>query len=351
MIDNNFILINRKDIDRYVWDTFVDLSDDAWLWHRFDLQDALCTWPNRQDMSFAVINPNEGNQIVAIVPFHFISYGVYRWLRLNKFDSMGGIACAPGLDKQYKRKILTFIVKKMMGLAKDNFAYEITISIPPMTTAFCGYRCPLVNPLLELGFENTLTQTWVVNLQQDKDRIWENMEKRARGAIRKAEKQGLIIHQATSKDLDTYYKLHCETYHRTGVRPHPKAYFEGIWNNFLSKNLVYILIAEKNDIPVAAENFGIYKQAAIYWTGASSDLGLSMQANSLLQWTAIQWMKDNNINFYETGEAFPHVTVGKLKGLNDFKKSFGGDLYPYYRGRMIINKNIFYLMDCLKRII
>jgi hypothetical protein len=350
MSDNNFIVINRQDIDRNVWDTFVDLSEEAWLWHRYDLQDALYTWPNRQDMSFAVVNPNQGNAIVAIVPFHLICYGVFRRLRLNKFDSTGGPACAPGLAKQYKRQILSFIVATMGELAKENFAYEITIAIPPMAPAFCGNRCPLVNPLLELGFENISTHTWVVNLQQGKDKLWQNMEKRARGAIRKAEKQGLSIHQAEDKDLDIYYTLHCETYHRTGVRPHPKAYFEDIWNNFLSKNLAYILIAEKNDIPVAAENFGIYKQAAIYWTGASSAQGLSMQVNSLLQWTAIQWLKDNNINFYETGEAFPHVTVGKLKGLNDFKKSFGGDLYPYYRGRMIINKNIFYLMNLLKRI-
>jgi len=349
MSENNFIVIRRQNIDRNDWDSFVDLSDEAWLWHRFDLQDALCTWPNRQDMSFAVVNPNQENAIVAIVPFHLICYGFYRWLRLNKFDSMGGIACAPGLDNRYKRKLLVFIVKKMWELAKENFAYEITVAISPMTPAFCGNRCPLVNPLLELGFENTLTQTWVVNLQQDKDLLWQNLEKRARGAIRKAEKQGMILRQATPNDVDTYYLLHCETYHRTGVKPHPKAYFEGIWKNFLSKKLAYILIAEKNGVPVAAENLGIYKHSAVYWTGASSAHGLSMQANSLMQWTAIQWMKENDICFYETGEAFPHLTYGKLKGLNDFKKSFGGDLYPYYRGRMIINKNIFNLMDILKR--
>jgi len=46
-------------------------------------------------------------------------------------------------------------------------------------------------------------------------------------------------------------------------------------------------------------------------------------------------MVDTEIARYETGEALPHVTEGKAKGLNDFKKSFGGKLYPFYRGRSI----------------
>jgi hypothetical protein len=30
------------------------------------------------------------------------------------------------------------------------------------------------------------------------------------------------------------------------------------------------------------------------------------------------------------------MNQGKLKGLNDFKKSFGGELYPFYRGQLIV---------------
>lgn len=349
MRDNEFIIIHRQDINRNVWDRFVDLSDEAWLWHRYDFQDTLCRWPNRQDMSFAVVNPHQGNKLVAIVPVHIISYGIFRWMGLNYFDSFGGPACASGLDPRYKRKLLSFIVGKMVEWANANHAYEITVELPPMAPAFCGDRCPVVNPLLKLGFENTLSQTWVVDLQQEKEKIWENMEARTRGAIRKAINQKILVRQAIATDVDDYYTLHCETYRRTGATPHPKEYFEAIWSNFHAKGFSRIFIAEKEGKIIAADNFGVYKTSSIYWTGASNRVGLSTQANSLLQWTAMQWMKENNIKFYETGEAFPHVTDGKLKGLNDFKKSFGGDLYPFYRGRMVINKKMFEIMNIIKR--
>ncbi len=348
MHDNEYIVVNRLDINRDEWDTFADLSDEAWLWHRFDFQDAFCNWPNRQDMSFAIVNPSQGDEIVAIVPFHLVSHGIYRWVRLNYLDSFGGPACAPGLDNKYKRKLLSFVVAKMCELANENKAYEITVEIPPMAPAFCGNRCPIVNPLLELGFENTLSQTWVLDLQQDKDILWKNMEKRARGAIRKAIKSKLQIRNATAFDLEDFYILHCETYRRTGAKPHPKAYFEAIWHDFIDKDLSSTFIAEKEGKMIAADNFGCYKKSSIYWTGASSETGLLTQANSLLHWTAMQCMKEKGIQWFESGEAFPHIYEGKMKGLNYFKRSFGGDLYPYYKGRMIINKNIFKVMDLIK---
>ena len=82
--------------------------------------------------------------------------------------------------------------------------------------------------------------------------------------------------------------------------------------------------------------FGIYKKAAFYWTGAAIQSGLDVSANSLLQWTAMQEMILQEIAWYETGEAFPAAVGGKEKGLTDFKQSFGGELYPFYRGRITL---------------
>ena len=52
------------------------------------------------------------------------------------------------------------------------------------------------------------------------------------------------------------------------------------------------------------------------------------------------WLKyrDDNCGWYETGEGFPQVGAGKSKGLNDFKKSFGGEMYPYYKGNLPIGR-------------
>ena len=68
------------------------------------------------------------------------------------------------------------------------------------------------------------------------------------------------------------------------------------------------------------------------WTAAGNIEAARVGANNLLHWRAIQWARANGGLWYESGEAFPGTREGKLKGLNDFKRSFGGELYPIYRG-------------------
>jgi len=185
---------------------------------------------------------------------------------------------------------------------------------------------------------NTLTQTWILDLSRSADDLWRNMEGRARTAVRKAEKSGVIVRSADREgDLDIYYALHTETYRRTGVPPHPKAYFEAIWRDFKSNGMAQVWFAEVDGNVIAAENFGVYKKAAIYWTGAANSDGLKLEANSMLQWAAMQWMLDSALEWYETGEAHPFAMDAKSKGLNDFKKSFGGEMYPYYKARIEID--------------
>jgi len=71
------------------------------------------------------------------------------------------------------------------------------------------------------------------------------------------------------------------------------------------------------------------------WTAAGLPRAAQIGANNLLHWKAIQYAHSHGGLFYESGEAFPGAKDGKEKGLNDFKKSFGGELYPYYRGEKI----------------
>lgn len=321
----------RKDLGARDWDALADASDEAWLWHRYDLQDALKTWPGSTDESFAVTDSATG-QALALVPLRRITKRLAGIWPLHILESLGGIAIRNG-DKR-RRAILEAARDRLMAHIGKGTCVEARISLPAMAPAWRGSNCPRVNPLLDIGCDNALTQTWVVDLGASEETVWKRMEGRARTAVRKAEKAGVTVREALPGDLPVYYRLHQETYRRTGVPPHSEAYFKAIWSHFLANRLARVWIAELNGEPVAAENLGIYKKAATYWTGAANAKGLEVEANSLLQWKAMQWMMGNGIEWYETGEAFPQLSDGKYKGISDFKKSFGGSLYPYFKGRL-----------------
>ena len=328
-----FRVVARKDVGGEAWDAIADASDDAWLWHRYDFQDALATWPGSSDESFTLTAVDE-KEVLALVPLRRITKRVAAMLPVHILESFGGPALRNELGEARRRAVLTAVRDELAARMCAGICVEARISKPPMAPALRGESCPRVNPLLDMGCSNALTQTWVIDLRGGREAAWKQMEGRARTAVRKAEKAGVTVREANDNDRQTYYRLHQETYRRTRVPPHSVAYFGAIWDRFLGTGFARVWIAELNGEAVAGENFGVYKQAAIYWTGAATANGLKVEANSLLQWTAMQWMIDNGVEWYETGEAFPQHRAGKEKGLNDFKKSFGGSLYPYYRGRL-----------------
>jgi CelD/BcsL family acetyltransferase involved in cellulose biosynthesis len=334
----HYEIVPRQELGREAWDALTDVSDEAWLWHRYDFQDALATWAGSADHSFAVVDNAIGGRVIALVPLRIVTRRITGLLSIYMMDSLGAVACHNDLQPGQRRTALTTVREALTTRARDGRCLEARLSCTPMAPAHRGERCPRVNPLLHMGCENTLSQTWVVDLRAGREGVWAAMEGRARTAVRKAERAGVRIRPTAADDLDIYYRLHVETYRRTGVEPHPRAYFQAIWDTLLPAGLVRIWIAEIDGEPVAAENFGVYKGAALYWTGASSARGLEAEAGSLLQWTAMQWMADAGLAWYETGEGFPQAMAGKSRGLNDFKKSFGGQLYPYYKGRLPLGK-------------
>lgn len=338
----------RAEIDRAVWDAFVDASDEAWLWHRYDLLDALATWPGRRDISFCVVE-DDGDAIVALLPLDNVRHTTGKIVHWGYFDSLGGIAFRSNLVPKVRQNVWNIARARLMELAVRHDAMEINFSIAAPTPSVRGERAPLINPLLHLGFQNFLTQTWMVDLRGGEEAVWKNMEGRARTAVRKAEKNEVTIRRADrAGDLDIYYALHCETYARTGAHPHPKAYFETIWNKFQTAGFAAIYFAEQKGQVIAAENFALFKKAALYWTGAATDEGLAASANSLIQWTAMQDMIRQGIEWYDVGAGFPHYREGKLRSLSDFKKSFGGTLVPFFRGRLDVPGTKFKVLRFLR---
>jgi hypothetical protein len=334
----NLAIAHRREIGPEAWDAFVEKTDEAWLWHLFHFQDAFATWPDRRDLSFAVVDSRQG-EVLAAIPLQLIRRTKAQVLTINLLESLGGPACAGGVPEKTRLQIRQAAQDRLLALGRQYRVLQIDLALPPMAPAYRGERCPRVNPLLSLGYDNTLTQTYVIDLRRPEEELWQGLTGNCRNMVKRAEKEGVTVREADSlADLERYYQMHLETYRRTGAAPHPLAYFQQIWENFASRGYSHIFLAEHQGEVVAAANVGAYKGAMIYWTGASKTNLPSPGVNNLLQWHAISYARRHGCEWYESGEAFPHLKEGKLKGLNDFKKSFGGEFYPYYRSRLVIRR-------------
>lgn len=318
------------------WNAFADSSPQAWMWHRLEYISAMETW-GHSDISFAVFTEYSAEAPSAIVPLQIIPQrhirGLYSW---RWMQSQGGPAFADGLPDKTRRQLERSIINHLLELGRKHKSAYLDILMPPLAPSNRDGQQGGVNPLVHYpGVVNTVSQTWMLDLEKGQDSLWDGLEGRVRTEVRKAEKNQVTVRVGGGEsDLDAYYQMHLETYGRTGAEAHPKEYFRRIVLDFVPQGRGLLLIAEQDGQPIAAETFGLYKQAAIYWTGAAREEALRLGANCLLQWTAIGWLCDNGFKYYEVGQAFPGAVSGKLKGLSDFKKSFGGRLHPQFRGRL-----------------
>lgn len=297
------------------WDDFVDASDDAWFWHSSVYRDAIATWRTREDISYAVLS---AGRIVGVLPLHAVRLRLGRVLPFAELDSQGGPAFAPDLDDAQRAVVSDHLGRHVRRLAQAQGARAVRIRTTPLAAARQGTAGCMLGGAVEAGL------TWLSDLKGGPDAIWPAMQGRARTSIRKAEKAGVTVRAATAEDLDAYYALHVENYGRTNVRPHSRDYFKAIWQEVLPTGRCLVLLAECGSTTVAAQNFALYKSGAWYWTGAASDAGLRTGANALLQWRGMCEAEQRGIRWFDHGEAFPDA-VGKLRGLSDFKRSFGGE--------------------------
>jgi len=329
-MSNAIRVVSRAEIAQERWDAFVDARDECWLWHRCDLIQALATWPGHSDASVAALDPQ--GALLAILPLHRIEVRVGGALRIVRFNSSGGPACAPQLSNGDRNRSLAALHEHLLQLMSARNVIATQAQIAPLAPWLSAPGAPRVNPLILRGFANNQTETWIVDLTASPEEIRRRYTKSTRYELGKAMRGEFEVREAAGpKDLETYYRLHLETYTRTGARPHPIEYFKAIFERFQPAGLARILFATRRGEAVAGQNTFCYKRGALYWTGASTSQKEGGE-NRLLLDAQMMAARAAGCLRYETGQAFVSSGDAKERGLSHFKRSFGAEIHPFYRG-------------------
>lgn len=328
-------IVTRRQLGREAWDAAVDGSAEAWLWHRYDLCEATVQdWPGRSDASFAVLN--DQGQVEALLPAYILERKGYLGFRVHDLHSNGGPAVMPAVGRSRRQHVLEAVAAQLQAQAESSRVIRTSISLPPMAPAWRGPDGPRCNPLLYMGCEDTSAQTWVADVRAGSEAAWKGFEGRARTSVRRAEEAEVTVRRSTAaSDWHAFYELHQVAYRRLGVPSYPAALFRAIFEQLAAAGLCFIYFAERRGTQIAAANIACYKQGGYFWHGFASEEGLRTNALTLLIWNAINDLAGNGtLEWLDCGEAVLHPGGNKYRQLSDFKKSFGGELYPAFRGRM-----------------
>lgn len=337
-----------KDISKQNWDNFVNISDEAWLFHLYD-------WIQIEERegyknhSF-MVQSKRGDPL-GIFPLYSYKKYVDRFFpvkMLHTGHARSGPALMSGLGEKRRREILNFMFMYVDKISKDNKIDGLNVRLPfPFSELF------KINPLVIYGLCDDFMIEKNVNLSKTEDEIYNGVEKRCRNDLRKIDKYNIKIQRAESiKEIEDYHKLHIETYNRTNAKVRPLRYFEDIWNSFYEKGYMNFFFAEKNNEKIGSIIILSYKSGATYWAGVTKTKYQDIPISTFLLWEGIMWAKRNNMKWFEVGPFFPHYPKdSKPYKIGKFKEQFGGETWKLYEGTKIYNKKRYYMIKLAEEII
>jgi len=169
-------------------------------------------------------------------------------------------------------------------------------------------------------------RTFVLDLVPSLEELRRDLDKKWRNQLTRSEKNGLTV--IAGSGVEEYSRF-CEIYsqmrnRKTFETTVDTEEFERIQENLTGKHRMRVLICEQDGRPVAGIVVSAMGDSAIYLLGATSDDGLDAKGSYLLQWAAIQWLKENGVRYYDLGGIDPEGNPG----VYHFKRGLSGaDVY------------------------
>lgn len=319
-----------RDIGQQKWDGVVSSSPEGWVFATSNWREAIMSVPEWgfADLSFALC---EGSALLGIMP---LQVHLAQKRAASSGWGLAGPVLSGAVPPERRKKLLGDMLRHAETAAREAGADFLDVGWSPLTetarTAPWG-----MNPFVELGFEDISSVTRMIDLNHPEDALWSGLSPNARQMVRKAEAGGCLVTRGIwSESLGDYYRVHRETYGRTGVTPHPKAYFDGIARCLAPGGMAILWTGHSpTGEPIAFHNDARWGDGSLYHTGCSTEDALASGLNYLLMWRSILGAKGDGCRWYEIGEVFPWARAGKDRGLTVFKSKFGGALHRHFKAR------------------
>ena len=166
--------------------------------------------------------------------------------------------------------------------------------------------------------------TYRIDLTNGVDAVWERFDRKLRGEINKAVRDGVTVRIGDKDDLEYIHDSLYARYRQQGLRPvNYKKYLLALYETF-SRDNMKIFVAEYQGQSIGGTINLFYKDIMYLWVGIpKSDLA-GISPNALIQWEAIKWAYEHGLKLYEEMDA------GDDPRLRHFKSKYNPELVIWY---------------------
>jgi lipid II:glycine glycyltransferase (peptidoglycan interpeptide bridge formation enzyme) len=182
-------------------------------------------------------------------------------------------------------------------------------------------------------YVHTYLHTVWLQVPSQKELLWKGLSKGCRGAIRKAESDGVEVEEVFDRTFFEIYLDMAEDVYSRYRRPPSFAleFYQALWDALRPCGTIRVLAARRKQEVVAAAIFLMHREVrrAYYMDGVSYLRHRQLYASNLIQWTMLQELLQSGYEAYD-------MVGADHAGIRRFKLSFGGLLRAHdyvYRAR------------------
>lgn len=281
-----------------------------------------------RNASFAII---ENKEPLAIVPFFLGRKWGMNYGRMSPLYCSGPTFCGEfSLTK--KVKIAQFareVIKTKMKEGKMHWVQfrQSVFSQPP----FIG-GLDLGHMVIDFG---AFSYSLVIDVR-DLEVVLATMESQSRGAIRRASNEGISVERklvADEGDAERISELYDQAYRSKGYSTKKEQVFS-FWKSMARlRNALLFVARNKKGAAVSYAVVHPWDRFAYYSVGGTvRNAEFATGAANLLQWEIMQFLRAQNIQWYELSHSNLLSPNEGKRTVAEFKRSLGAQEYPYLRG-------------------
>ncbi|MGA8765332.1 MAG: peptidoglycan bridge formation glycyltransferase FemA/FemB family protein [Candidatus Sulfotelmatobacter sp.] len=297
------------------WSAMLDLFDDANLYQTWSY--GAIRWGSK-NLSHLVLKRNGevlGMAQLRIIRPTTLKFGI-AYLRWGPLCHRRGAGLEPEKVLRMARALQEeYVSKRRLLLRVLPNAFVGTSRTEVFQSSFAGF-----SP--EPHTHSNTYRTFLLDLAPPLQELRRNLDKKWRNALTRSEKNGLKIVAGSGTGE---YQVFCQMYNQMRKRKGFETSvdveeFGRIQQDLPENHRKRIMICMQEGVPVAGIVSTAMGNSASYLLGATSDEGLNSKGAYLLQWSLIQWLKENGFKWYDLGGIDPEGNPG----VYHFKSGFSG---------------------------
>jgi lipid II:glycine glycyltransferase (peptidoglycan interpeptide bridge formation enzyme) len=233
--------------------------------------------------------------------------------------SLGYATCGP-VATNFDAASIDAFTKELRAVARRERLSHVTID-PTVGGA------EIAKLLRAAGWRSTETvqvdQTWVVDLDQPEDTLWQALRSKWRQYVQKGRRNGLEVVDAGADGIDDLFRIVVETANRAGFVYRSKQTYRRVFESYAADDRARLLLAKlPTGEAVAALMLVACDGKIVEPYGGMTAAGAESRANYLLKWEAIRSSAERGYKLYDMwGMA--------TAGIGQFKQGFGGREVDY----------------------